>query len=387
MKNKTKITLAILITFVLTLSLCSFATVRILSKYRYPFEKLEKVMSIIDKSYVGEYSFEKCEESAINGILEALGDDYAAYYDEKNAKETMQMIEGHYIGIGIEVLANFDKGYIEVMSAFEDSPADRAGIKSGDLIKAIDGTLYKATDMTDAVFYMKGISVENPLDKAIEIVLIRNGEEFSVKLNRAEIDMYKVTYEIIDNICYIRYLGFTIESQKALEDIVQNLESSVEGIVIDVRNNPGGEFNSAINLCDLFLDDGVIMYTVDKNGKKTEYLAKNGSSKFPLAILVNGSSASASEIFAGSMQARERAVIVGEKTYGKGVSQTVRYLNPLDPGEGALKLTTCKNFTPDGKWINECITPDIVLKNADITPDITKDEAFIAAVESLKKDK
>ncbi len=343
-------------------------------------------MSIIDSSYVGEYSFKKCEESAINGILEALGDDYAAYYDEKNAKETMQMIEGHYIGIGIEVLANFDKGYIEVMSAFEDSPADRAGIKSGDLIKSIDGTLYKATDMTDAVFYMKGISIESPLDKAIEIVLIRNGEEFSVKLYRAEIDMYKVTHKIIDNICYIRYSGFTIQSQKALEDIVQNLESSVVGIVIDVRNNPGGEFNSAINLCDLFLDDGMIMYTVDKNGKKTEYLAKQGSSMLPLAILVNGSSASASEIFAGSMQARERAVIVGEKTYGKGVSQTVRYLNPVDPGEGALKLTTCKNFTPDGKWINECITPDIVLKNSDITPDITKDEAFIAAVKSLKKD-
>ena len=216
MKNKTKIILAILITFVLTLSICSFAMVRILSKYSYPFEKLEKVMSIIDSSYVGEYSFEKCEESAINGILEALGDDYAAYYDEENAKETMQMIEGHYIGIGIEVLANFNKGYIEVMSAFEDSPADRAGIKGGDLIKSIDGTLYKATDMTDAVFYMKGISVENPLDKPIEIVLIRNGEEFSVKLHRAEIDMYKVTHRIVDDICYIRYSGFTIESQKAL---------------------------------------------------------------------------------------------------------------------------------------------------------------------------
>lgn len=387
MKNKTKIILAILITFVLTLSICSFAMVRILSKYSYPFEKLEKVMSIIDSSYVGEYSFEKCEESAINGILEALGDDYAAYYDEENAKETMQMIEGHYIGIGIEVLANFNKGYIEVMSAFEDSPADRAGIKGGDLIKSIDGTLYKATDMTDAVFYMKGISVENPLDKPIEIVLIRNGEEFSVKLHRAEIDMYKVTHRIVDDICYIRYSGFTIESQKALEGIVQNLENSVEGIVIDVRNNPGGEFNSAINLCDLFLDDGVIMYTVDKNDKKTEYLAKNGSSELPLAILVNGASASASEIFAGSMQARGRAVIVGEKTYGKGVSQTVRYLNPVDRREGALKLTTCKNFTPDGKWINECITPDIVLKNSDINPDITTDEAFLAAVESLKKDK
>lgn len=387
MKNKTKIILAILITFVLTLSLCSFAMVGILSKYSYPFEKLEKVMSIIDSSYVGEYSFEKCEESAINGILAALGDDYAAYYDEENAKETMQMIEGHYIGIGIEVLANFDKGYIEVMSAFEDSPADRAGIKSGDLIKSIDGTIYKATDMTDAVFYMKGVSIESPLDKAIEIVLIRNGAEFSVKLHREEIDMYKVTHKIIDNICYIRYSGFTIKSQKALEDIVQNLESSTEGIVIDVRNNPGGEFNSAINLCDLFLDDGVIMYTVDKNGKKTEYLAKKGSSKLPLAILINGSSASASEIFAGSMQARGRAVIVGEKSYGKGVSQTVRYLNPVDPGEGALKLTTCKNFTPDGKWINECIAPDIILKNSDTTSDITKDEAFIAAVKSLKKDK
>ena len=138
-------------------------------------------------------------------------------------------------------------------------------------------------------------------------------------------------------------------TDKEFERIVKNLDSNIKGIVVDVRNNPGGEFTSSIKMCDLFLEDEMIMYTIDKNGKKTVYNAEKGGSSLPLAILVNGSTASASEIFAGSMQANGRATIIGEKTYGKGVSQTIRYINPLDSSEGALKITTCRNYTPDGK--------------------------------------
>jgi len=382
-----KIVSTVIKTFIVTVLLTVVLALWLFSKYGYTFEKLGKVLSVIEESYVGEYDLEKCEEGAINGLLEALGDNYAVYYNEENAQETMQLIEGYYVGVGIEVFANIDKGYIEVVSAFEDSPAYRAGIKGGDLIKSIDGIEYDISQMAEAISYMKGANIEGSPDKEIEIGIIRNGEEITVKLKREKIDMYKVTQKIDDDICYIRYSGFTADSLKCMEKMIENLNSNIRGLVIDIRDNPGGEFGSAIDMCDMFMDEGLIMYTVDKNGKKVEYFAKEGSFDIPVAVLVNGYSASASEIFAGSMQANGRAVIVGEKTYGKGVAQTVKYLNPFDKSEGALKLTTCKNYTPDGRWINECIIPDVVVENTDIEEDITKDPVFIEAVKSLKKDK
>lgn len=387
MKSSSKTLFTVLITFVLTLALVAVSVFFLFLKYDMPFEKLLKVYSIINSSYVGDYNPEECEENAINAVLETLGDKYAVYYDEENAKETMQLIEGYYVGIGIEIFANTRKGYMEVISAYEDSPADKAGITGGDLIKAIDGKEYSASSMADAVSYMKGIGIKEPLEKPISITLLRGEEEITVELKRENINMYKVSSEIVDNICYIRYSGYTTASQKELSEIVNNLDSRVEGIIIDVRNNPGGEFNSSIDMSDLFLEDEMILYTVDKYGKKTVYNAEKGSCELPLAVIVNGSTASAAEIFAGAMQANGRAVIVGEKTYGKGVSQTVRYLNPLDKSEGALKLTTCKNYTPDGKWINESIVPDVLAEAPRVEGDISQDAAFIAAVKSLKEDK
>lgn len=387
MKSRKKTLLTVLITFLLTLFLVTASAFIIFSRYDIPFEKLLKVVRVIKTSYVGEYDIEKCEENAINAVLQAIDDKYAVYYDEENAKKTMQMIEGYYIGIGVEVFANTQKGYMEVISAYEDSPADRAGVKSGDLIKMIDGREYTASHMADAVNYMKGIDVDGALEKSMSITLLRDNEEITLDLKRERIDMYKVDSRIIDNICYIRYSGFTEASQKTFRDIIKGLDSKIQGIVVDVRNNPGGEFTSAIEMCDLFLDDEMIIYTVDKEGEKTPYIGKKGSIKFPLAVLVNSQTASAAEIFAGSMQSNKRAVIIGEKTYGKGVSQTVQYLNPLDRSEGALKLTTCKNYTPSGRWINESIIPDIEIKTEGIEDDIPCDAAFIAAVNSLKEDK
>lgn len=387
MKERNKTFYTVLITFVLTLALVAAAVFIFFLKYDIPFYKLLKVASIIEASYIEEYDRDKCEENAINAVLETIGDKYAVYYDEENAEKTMQLIEGYYIGIGIEIFANTERGYIEVISAYEDSPADKAGIIGGDFIKAIDGKEYTASSMADAVSYMKGLDVKNPLETPISMTIIRGEEEFTVTLNREEINMYKVSCETVDDICYIRYSGYTSASLEEFKKIINNLGKEIKGIVVDVRNNPGGEFSSAINMCDLFLEDETILYTVDKNGEKTVYSAKKGSCKLPLAIIVNGSTASAAEIFAGSMQANNRAVIVGVKTYGKGVSQTVRYLNPLNKSDGALKLTTCKNYTPDGKWINEAITPDVLAEVAPLDGNITQDAAFITAVKSLKEDK
>lgn len=387
MKNVSKTLIIVFITFVVTVFLIAMVCGLIVAKYDIPFEKLIKVGAIINSSYVGEYDVAECEENAINAILKSIDDKYAVYYNEKNAQETMQMIEGYYIGIGTEIFANTRQNRIEILSAYEDSPADKAGIKSGDLIVSIDSREYTAEMMADAVSYMRGIGIKNPLEESITITLLRDGQEMSFRLKREKINMYKVSAEIIDDICYIRYSGFTVDSQEELRKIVYGLDKNVKGIVIDIRNNPGGEFKSSIYLSDLFLNDGMIMYTVDKNGNKSVYNAADGSNELPLAVIVNGSTASAAEIFAGAMQSNDRAVIVGEKTYGKGVSQTIRYLNPFDKSEGALKLTTCKNYTPDGVWINEAITPDIEVKTERVNGDIRDDAAFNAAVDFLKRDK
>lgn len=385
MKNISKTLVTVLITAVLTLLATLLVLYAVYDSNDFSLKKLHSVLDIIESSYVDEYDAELCEENAINAVLESIGDKYAVYYDEENAAELMQTIDGYYTGIGIEIFANTQMGRIEVISAYEDSPAEKAGIKSGDLIISIDGKEYGADMLADAVTYMKGNGMKDVLEKTITMVISRDGEEIALELKREKIDLYKVTSEIIDDVCYIRYSGFTQKTTDEVTKIVESIDTEkISGIIFDVRNNGGGEFTSAINLCDLFLDDGMIMYTVDKNGKRAVYNAKKGGSSLPLAIIVNGSSASASEIFAGSLQSRKRAVIVGEKTYGKGVSQTVRYLNPFDKTQGALKLTTCKNYTPDGKWINEAIIPDVETEAAQIVKNIKEDAAIKAALNSLK---
>lgn len=387
MKNSVKTLITVLITVISTLLISAVCIIAYITLSDLPFEKLMKVISVVESSSIYDYKKDEGEEAAINAVLATLGDKYAVYYDEKNAKELMQEIDGYYIGIGTEIFANTEKGYIEVISAYEDSPADKAGIKNGDFIIAIDNKKYTASTMADAVSYMKGINVKNPLEKEILITLLRGEKEISVSLKREKINMYKVKSCMYDDICYIRYSGFTDESTEEIKKIVESVGKDVSGIVVDVRNNPGGEFDSSIELCDLFMESGSIMYTVDNKGNKVEYTAKKGSCDLPVAVLVNKSTASAAEIFAGALQANKRAVIVGEKTYGKGVTQTVSYLNPLDESEGALKLTTAKNYTSEGKWINECISPDVVIENTQISKDISTDEAFLAAVKCLKEDK
>ncbi len=382
-KISKKTLLTILITFAVTYLFTS-----VFHPYTADFKRLERIMQIIDEQYVGDYSTEKCEDAAINAVLGSIEDKYAVYYDEKNAKETMQNIEGYYYGIGVEVFANTQKNAIEILSVHAGSPAEKAGILQGDLMLSVDGKNYGADELADAVSYIKGNGTEDSLGKSIEIVINRDGEKIPVTLKRAKLGLYVVKSEIVDNICYIRYDGFTRKSLSDFKKIVNSLdEEKIKGIVIDIRYNPGGEFSSVIDMCDLFLDDEQIMYTLDKKGDKTVYTGTKGKKAFPMAVIVSGASASASEVFAGAMQANKRAVIIGEETFGKGVTQSVMYLDRVDKSMGAVKLTTYKNYTPDGRWINEKIIPDIKVKIDKIGTNIREDAAFKAAVDYFNKEK
>ncbi len=384
-KNIKHIITTAIITAVVSVLLTLLAVYIHFKNLPVPLENIIKTSKIIESTYVGRFDPEKAEEDMLRAMVGGLNDKYSVYYDEESAEETFQLIDGYYVGIGLEVFANPESNKIEVISAYKDTPAYKAGLKKGDYILKIDGKSYNASALAEAIVHMKGVKEEKPLEKELTLTIERDGKSFECKLKRAEIELYKVESETIDGVCYIRYSGFTQSATDEVEKIVNSLKN-VDGIVIDVRDNPGGDLDSALELCDLFLDDEMIMYTVDSKGNKKEYNAKKGKCDLPVAIIVNGSSASASEVFAGSLQANGRAIIVGEKTYGKGVTQTVQYINPRDLSAGAIKLTTHKNYTPDGRWINESIIPDVKAEFNDETSDIREDDAFKKAVNSLKKD-
>ncbi len=386
MKNAGKTIKTVLITFIMTLLIAALLGFYLFTTLDFPYRNLLNVISIIETAYVDEYDRKAAEENAINAVLEGLGDRYAVYYDKENLDDIVTLIEGHYIGIGAEVFANNEKNRIEIISAYEDSPAAKAGIIGGDMIKSIDGKEYEAADLADAVLYLKGAGVKNPLGTPVEMVMMRGEGEYKITLNRADVNLYRIKSEIVDDICYIRYSGFTEDSYREFKKTIDSIDKSVKGIVVDMRGNLGGDLDSALGMCDIFLDDEMIMYTLDKDGDKKVYNAKEGSCKLPLAVLVNGESASATEVFAGAIKDNKRGAVIGEKTFGKGVTQSVIYVNRFNVSQGALKLTTFKNYTPDGKWINEGITPDILVSSP-INDDISKDEAFLAAVKSLKEDK
>ena len=230
-------------------------------------------------------------------------------------------------------------------------------------------------------------TVVTELGTKVEIVVLRGEEKLTFNIERENIELDRVESKTTaDGLCYIRYSGFAENSEKKLEKIVNSVDKTkISGIVVDLRDNPGGEFDSSINMSDLFLKDGVIMYTEDKKGNKTVYKAKKDACDLPLAVLVNGSSASASEIFAGAMKARGRGIIVGEKSYGKGVSQSVSYINMFDKSDGALKLTVCKNYLSDGTWLNSGVMPDIEAQDTlHEIGDIENDKVYRAAAEALK---
>ncbi len=355
-----------------------------------PIEDLRAFTEIFGKiknDYVEPVEDKKLITEAINGMLSGL-DPHSAYLDNEAFKELQVGTQGEFGGLGIEV--GMEDGFVKVVSPIEDTPAFKAGVKSGDLIVKLDDTPVKGMTLNDAVKRMRGKPGTN-----IVLTIVRKGEvkPLTITLTRAVIKIRSVKHKLVEpDYGYVRVTQFQEHTGdnlvSALKDLqVQNKNAPIKGLVLDLRNDPGGLLNTAIGVSGAFLKPGTLVVYTDgrtddakmKLTNSREFYLRPGESDYlrnvpawartvPMVVLVNGGSASASEIVAGALQDHKRAVIIGTQTFGKGSVQTIL---PLNNGT-AIKLTTARYYTPSGRSIQA----------KGIVPDITVEEATISASEA-----
>ena len=323
------------------------------------------VFERIRSDSVEPVSDEKLIEAAINGMLTSL-DPHSSYLDPKEWNDMQVQTKGEFGGLGIEV--TMENGLIKVVSPIDGTPAAKAGIQPGDLIVQIDNKPIVGLTLSEAVDKMRG-----PVDSKI-VLTVRRGKQppFDVSLQRAIIKIQSVRSQLIDNVGYVRITSFSEQTAAGLQDalakIKQQAGKKLQGVVLDLRNNPGGLLDQAIAVSDDFLDKGEIVSTRGRDPNNAQrYNATGGDllNGLPIVVLINGGSASASEIVAGALQDHHRAILVGTRSFGKGSVQTII---PI-PGHGAIRLTTARYYTPSGRSIQaKGIEPDIKVEQAKIEP-------------------
>ncbi|HIL93635.1 MAG TPA: S41 family peptidase [Cycloclasticus sp.] len=335
-----------------------------------PLEDLKafsEVFGQIKASYVEEVSDHDLLENAIKGMLTGL-DPHSTYLDKKAFKDLREGTRGEFGGLGIEV--GMEDGFVKVIAPIDDTPAFQSGVEAGDLVIRLNEKSVKGMTLSDAVKIMRGKPGTD-----ITLTIIRDGEPKPLKISitRAIIKVVSVKNRLLEpGYGYVRIASFQTRTGKNLHEAISKLKkesenSELKGLVLDLRNNPGGLLNAAVAVSDAFLEKGLIVYTEGRiEHSKMSFKAGpddilNGA---PIVVLVNGGSASASEIVAGALQDHKRAVIMGQQSFGKGSVQTILENNR---GGGAIKLTTARYFTPSGRSIQaEGITPDVVLSKVKI---------------------
>jgi carboxyl-terminal processing protease len=334
---------------------------------RLPLDELRTfadVFNQIKQSYVESVDDKTLLENAIRGMLSGL-DPHSTYLDAKSFDELQVNTSGEFGGLGLEV--GLENGFVKVISPLDDTPAQKAGIEAGDLIIKIDGKPVKGMALNEAVDSMRG-----PRGSAIELTIVREGvhQPFDVKLKRDMIKVQSVKSRSLEaGFGYIRVAQFQAntgpEFRKAVEKLKKD-NKQLKGLVVDLRNNPGGILQSAVDIADAFIKEGLIVYTEGRlaNSKSQFRAAPDDIAEgVPVVVLINGGSASASEIVAGALQDQKRAVIMGTESFGKGSVQTVMPLSETS----AIKLTTARYFTPNGRSIQaHGIVPDIEVERAKI---------------------
>ena len=352
------------------------------------YEKIDlfsEVLETIKQEYVNEVDQAEMMDSAINGLLQSL-DPYSGYMSPKSFDGMQTDTKGKFGGLGIEI--GMESGVVKVISPIDDTPAANAGIKSGDYIVRINDQQVQGKTLTEAVELMRG-----PVGSEIKLTIRRKNEKKALefKIKRAIIEVKSVEAKIIgenNEIGYIRLKSFNQNSDDQLFENINNFEKKekLTGYILDLRNNPGGLLAQAISITDFFLDDGEIVSTKGRKISETrKFFSKKGDviNKKPLIVITNNGSASASEIVSGALKDHKRAIILGERTYGKG---SVQSIIPLKNG-GGLRLTISKYYLPSGKSISEVgVLPDIFVEEVgkDFKINTETDNQLKYAVDLLK---
>ncbi len=344
-----------------------------------PLDELRTFTGVLDavkEDYVEPIKEKDLLENAIRGMLSNL-DPHSAYLDAEAFQDLQIGTSGEFGGLGIEV--GQENGFIKVISPIDDTPAQRAGVRAGDLIIRLDDASVKGMALSDAIARMRGKA-----NTAITLTILREGAKkpLKIKLIREVIQVKSVKDRLLEpGFGYLRITQFQARTAPNLEEGLQALEKQnqgpLKGLILDLRNNPGGVLNGAVDVADEFLEEGTIVQTKGRDASSEQtFKATAGDllNKAPMIVMVNGGSASASEIVAGALQDHRRALVLGERTFGKGSVQTIL---PLGNGT-AVKLTTARYYTPNGRSIQaEGIKPDIELKSLKVATDDGADDGLV----------
>lgn len=345
-------------------------------------DKVAAINQLIDDNfYFDASSDEEREEYIYKGIMESLEDPYSVYYTAEEYADLMDSSTGSYQGIGVSIQQNTSTKILTVVRVFQGSGAEEAGMLPKDIIRAVDGLELDGEEVSEVVTWIKG---EPGTTVDVTVYRPSTEEELTLTIERKTIDNSTVSYEMKDNqIGYIEVTDFYEKTAEQFEKAVDDLQSQgMQSLIVDLRNNPGGYVNVVVEMCDYILKEGTIVYTKDRDGNiVSSYEATdNHELDVPMVVLVNGDSASASEIFSGCMQEHGIATLVGTTTFGKGI---VQHVIPLSDGS-AVKLTTQKYFTPNGNDIHGVgIEPDITVE----LPDELKYEPVIPEEQDVQLQK
>lgn len=355
MTNRKTIAITAVVTFLATCILNYFIPLD------FNVTKETEILNIIEKKFNGAYDENKLTDYAAYAMVAALNDPYSSYLNSEDYSSFLSDLEATYEGVGIEIYVDPEDNLLTVLAPIEGSPGELAGILPGDKILKVDALDVNASNYNDAIRYMRGLSEEGKAVTEMTLLIKRGTEEFSAQVKRQVIEYKTVKYVDYTDVAYIKISAFDTPTSEDFAKVLSSLDTTkTKGIVLDLRDNPGGLLSSAVSISDMLLPEADIVSVEYKSGKRQSYKSNKSNIDLPFVVLINGSSASASEIVAGAVKDNLQNRIIGTKSFGKGCVQEVI---PLNDGKSALKLTTALYYTPSGVCIHGVgIEPDIAVE-------------------------
>lgn len=318
------------------------------------FDTLLELIDLVDYGFYEDTDRTAMLDGAAAGLLSALGDPYTFYYTPEDYAKLWEDDEGAYAGVGIQISASYLTGICTISRVFDNGPAREAGVHKGDILYQVEDLIVDAYNLQDAVDIMRGVP-----GTMVHVVFLRDGEQLEFDLERASISVNWVEAGMLtDEVGYISLYEFSGDCATRFKTALDSLrEQGAKGLIIDLRDNPGGWVEDAEAIADLFLDEGVLCYLEDRNGNRQYYRTKDGRVELPLVLLANENSASSSEILMGALKERADATVVGVQSYGKGIVQNVI---PVGENGAGMQMTIAQYFTPNGNKVHKVgITPDV----------------------------